>query len=194
MVSSLVSIFRNTDAPRERIHPIAIRGFACFPTLHPEEQRKKGGSIWRRSKDERRGSSLVGAYQHSGCYPRIYMPMKLLPPSVTVLTYLSTAVCFVRTDRLGESTTSLHPPNGTHDRAFARLCEFSRLSYESGPFFFVPTSVRPEKRSSLLHFSFLMHLCAYPNVAPIIRTNDPTKVLNFRAQCSGIERGTNAVY
>lgn len=131
------TIFRSTDPPHERIHPIAILGFASFPTLHPEEQRKKGGSIWRRSKDERRGSSLVGAYQHSGCYPRIYMPMKLLPPSVTVLTYLSTAVCFVHTDRLGESSTSLHPPNDIHDRAFARcstLRVFASIAW-IGPLF-----------------------------------------------------------
>lgn len=124
---------------RERIHPIAIRGFAYFPTLHPEEQRKKGGLIWGRSKDERRGSSLVGAYQNSGCYPGIYMPMKLLPPSVTVLTYLSTAVCFVRTDRLGESTTPLHPPNGTHDHAFARCSTLRVLAFVAriGSLFFL---------------------------------------------------------
>lgn len=92
-------------------------------------------------------SSLVGAYQHSGCYTGIYMPMKLLPPSVTVLTYLSTAVCFVRTDRLGESTTPLHPPNGTHDHAFVRRSTLRVLAFVArvGPFFFlVPTSVRPE--------------------------------------------------
>lgn len=187
------TIFKSTDAKGN--HPIAIRGFTYFPTLHPEEQKKKGGSIWRRPKDERCGSSLVGAYQHSGCYSRIYMPMKLLPPSVTVLTYLSTAVCFVRTDRLGESTTSLHPPNGTHDRAFARSSTLRDLaSVTQIGSIFCSDQCSPRELSSLLHFSSLMHLCAYPNVTPITRTNDPTKVLNFRARCSGIERGTNAVY
>lgn len=195
MVLSLLR-FSKVQMPRAKgTIPSLFAVSRTSPPCIPKKQRKKGGSIWRRSKDERWRSSLVGAYQHSGCYPRIYMPMKLLPPSVTVLTYLSTAVCFVRTDRLGESTTPLHPPNGTHDRAFARsstLRDFAFITRIAS--IFRSDQCSPRELSTLLHFSSLMHLCAYPNVAPITHTNDPTKVLNFRARCSGIERGTNAVY
>lgn len=127
------------------------RRYSRFRVPSPPCILKNRGKKGARSGGGRRmsaglSSSLVGAYQHSGCYTGIYMPMKLLPPSVTVLTYLSTAVCFVRTDRLGESTTPLHPPNGTHDHAFARcsrLCEFSRLSHESDPPFFFLSPFRP---------------------------------------------------
>lgn len=73
----------------------------------------------------------------------------------------------------------------------ARLYEFSRLSHESD---FFSDQCSPREPSSLLHFSLSnASVRAYPNVAPITRTNDSTKVPNFRARCSGIERGPNAV-
>lgn len=137
--------------------------FRVVPHLVSRGTEKKKGA---RSGGGRRMSaraSLVGAYQHSGCYPRIYIPTKLLPPSVTVSTYLSTAVCFVRTDRLGESARHHFIPHKTWRSRFclsSRFREFLRVCRTNWILFRIRASVHFEySEFGITFFLSLMHLC-----------------------------------
>lgn len=108
------------------------------PPCIPRNRGKKGA----RSGGGRRMSSvasLVGAYQHSGCYPRIYMPTKFLPPSVTVLTLPQHCGVFC-TVRIGWVSPRHHfIPLKDIRRAFARCSTLRVLAstncYKLGPFF-----------------------------------------------------------
>jgi len=78
--------------------------------------------------------SLVGAYQRIRGAIQGYICRRSYFHHQS-LSWLTSAprVCFVRTDRLGESTTSLHPPK-IHDRDPAPLDHGSLLSHGREPF------------------------------------------------------------
>lgn len=194
LVSPTIS---RTDAPRERINPIAIRGFAWFPTSHPEEQRKKGGSIWRRSKDERR-SIPGGGVSALGVLSKDIYADEVTSTISHCLDLPQHCGVFCTYGSVGWVCTRHHFIPLRHDDRLFVCWPDSASSCASvaqiGSFFGSKPECSPRELSSVSHFSYLMHLCAYLNVAPITRTNDPTKVPNLYAQCTrGIEQGTIAM-
>lgn len=186
-------ISRSTDDLRERINPIAIRGFAWFPTLHPEEQRKKGGSIWRRSKDERR-SIPGGGVSALGVLSKDIYADEVTSTISHCLDLPQHCGVFCTYGSVGWVCTRHHfIPLRHDDRVF--VCPDSASSCASvaqiGSFF---GSESVFALGTEISITFFLSMCAYLNVAPITRTNDPTKVPYLHAQCTrGIGQGTIAM-
>lgn len=174
-----------TDAPRERINPIVTRGFAWFPTSHPEEQRKKRGldleevEGWAPEHPWWGRISTWGAIQGYICRRSNFHHQ-----SLSRLTSALRCVLHVRIGWVSLCTRHHFIPLRHDDRLF--VCWPDSASScasvaQIGSFFGSKCSPPRETEFGITYFSYLMYLCAYLNVAPITRTNDPTKVPNLHA-------------